>query len=80
MPMSNAMIPEGRYCDAHTTAPLPPSRRKAPMRVLTRHWRRLGVGAPRSFKNVKSNAPATRNRAAAIRKGGIVSTAMCMPK
>ena len=38
------------------------------MRVLTRHWCRLGVGAPRSFKNVKSNAPAMRNRAAAIRR------------
>ena len=79
-PMSSAVRPDGTNCSAQTTQPLPPSRRKPPITVLARHWWAVGVGAPRSFKKAKSKPPATRKRALAMRKGGIVSTATRIPR
>ena len=50
------------------------------MMALTRHWWAVGQAAPRSFRKTKRTVPAMRKRAAAMRKGGIVSMATRMPR
>ncbi len=79
-PMMSAVMPEGTYCSAQTTRPLPPKRRKMPMTVLASHWRAVGHAAPRSLRNPNKSEPASVKRTAAIRNGGIVSTAILMPR
>ena len=47
-PMISAAIPDGTYCSANETSPLPPSSRKIPTIAVERHWRFVGHGVPGS--------------------------------
>ena len=44
----SAVSPDGTNCSAHTTAPFPPSSKKAPAMTAFRQWSRVGLGAPRN--------------------------------
>jgi len=84
--MSSAAMPEGMVCSPQATMPIPPPSRSAPTMAESRHSRRVGgwnvaaPDAPRSTDQAMRTLPARPNRAAAIRKGGIVSTAIEMPR
>ena len=62
-------------CSAQTTPPLPPTKRKTPMIAALRHSTLLGRGSPLKRRSAVRKPPETTKRAAAIKKGGRVSTA-----
>ena len=81
--MISAAIPDGIVCSPHATMPIPPPRSSAPTIALSRHSRRLGIAnepRARTTEKVRSTSPARAKRVAAMRNGGIVSTATAMPR
>ena len=81
--ISSAAIPDGTVCSPNATSPIPPPSSSAPTIALSRHSRRVGTTKARPSRatdQVRSTRPATRNRTAAMRNGGIESTAMAMPR
>jgi hypothetical protein len=81
--ISSAAIPEGTVCSPHATRPIPPPRRRAPTTNMSRHSRPDGHAKPRPSRRIdqaKRARPAVRNRVAAMVNGGIVSTAIRMPR
>ena len=70
-----AASPEGTFCSAHDTDPWAMSIMKKPATKAGFHSARRGKGTPRRRVQPKSSAPASKNRVAPIRNGGIVSTA-----
>ena len=82
-PTRSAAIPDGTVCSPNATNPLPPPNSSAPTIALSRHSRRLGrtnERPSRAIDQANRIAPAKKKRAAAIRNGGIVSTAMAIPR
>jgi hypothetical protein len=76
--MISAAIPDGIVCSPQATMPIPPPRSIAPTIVLSRHSRRVGgTNSPRdrAIDQVSRTSPASAKRIAAMRNGGIVSTA-----
>ncbi len=81
-------MPAGTVFSPSATMPIPPNSSAAPTIAESRHSRRFGrrgrsaIGTLGSFRirraasasQVSRIAPATRNRDAAMRNGGIVST------
>jgi hypothetical protein len=80
MATSSEAIPEGTFCSAHTTPPLPANSNNAPIMKAERQWMRLGAGVPREAMNVYKIVPAITKRTPAIKKGGMVSTAKRMAR
>ena len=81
--MSSAVMPDGIDCSPKATMPIPPPSSSAPTTVMSRHSRRVGATKPRpprSRVQASSTSPASRNRAPAIRNGGMVSTATAMAR
>lgn len=76
--ISSEVIPEGTYCSAHTTAPLPHTSSMAPSSAAEAHSRPAGARSPRQRLNRYSALPAIRKRMPAIQKGGMVSMAKRM--
>ena len=68
------MSPEGTYCPAQHTRPLPPTTMKTPEIVAAFHSERFGMGAPFAREMTARMTPAMKNRVPPRRKGGIVST------
>jgi len=82
-PTRSAAIPDGTVCSPKATSPFPPPRSNAPTMALSRHSRRVGrtnERPSRAIDQAKRMAPANKNRAAAMRNGGIVSTAIAIPR
>ncbi len=80
---SRAAIPDGTVCSPQATMPIPPPRSRAPTIALSRHSRRLGAWnerPPRATDQVSRISPASTKRIAAMRNGGIVSTAIAIPR
>lgn len=76
-------MPEGIVCSPHATMPMPPPSSRPPTTMVSRHSRRVGrmrVPPPRAIDQVRRMAPAITNRMAAIRNGGMVSTATAIPR
>ena len=83
MAMRRAAIPDGMVCSPHATIPIPPPSRNAPTIALSRHSRRVGATAVqplRAADQPSRTRPAVTNRIAAITKGGMVSTAIAIPR
>ena len=81
--ISRAAIPDGTVCSPHATAPMPPPMRSAPTMKQSRSWVRVGRTSAlrRTIATADSiTMPAIRNRDAAIRNGGIDSTAIRIPR
>src|SRR5215212_8388709 len=70
----SAAMPEGIVCSAQATNPFPPSSNAAPTIAADFQLLRVGAGSPAIRRQMKRIAPERRNRNAACRKGGIVST------
>src|SRR3990172_5177508 len=79
-PTTSAVSPDATRCSAHTTPPLPTSSSSVPMTAALCHCARVGAGAPRERAHRNSTPPATRNRTAAMLKGGMVSMAIAMAR
>jgi hypothetical protein len=75
-----AATPDGIVCSAHTTAPLPPSRRNAPVMAAVRHCFAVAGSAPRNRVHNRIIPPAMTKRTPAIRNGGSVSIANRMAR
>ena len=69
-----AVSPEGTYCAAQHTSPLPPTTMNTPEMVAALHSDGFGTGAPRRRDTTARITPAARKRVPPRRKGGIVST------
>ncbi len=81
--MNRAAMPDGIVCSPNATRPIPPPSRSAPTIALSRHSRRVGATnarPSRAIDQVSRIRPARLNRTAAIRNGGIVSTATAIPR
>ena len=81
--MRIAVMPDGIVCSAKATMPMPPPSRSAPTMSESRHSRRVGHSKsppPRSLDQASRTTPAVTNRVAAIRNGGMVSTATAMAR
>ncbi len=81
--ISRAVMPDGIVCSPKATIPIPPPSSSAPTIAESRHSRRVGqVSRPRERRTDQPSriAPAIANRAAAMRNGGMVSTATAMPR
>ncbi len=81
--MSRAAMPDGIVCSPNATMPMPPPSSSAPTMSVSRHSRRLGMTKDPRARNSDQpsrTAPAIAKRTAAIRNGGIVSTAIAMPR
>ena len=81
--ISRPAIPDGTVCSPHATAPIPPPMSSAPMIALSRHCRRVGRGmAPRRTTATATSItiPAIAKRVAARTNGGIVETAIRIPR
>jgi hypothetical protein len=71
----SAVIPDGTVCSAQTTAPFPPTSRRPPTIVALFQWDIVGLTAPRARPKAYRIKPERRKRTAAMRNGGVVSTA-----
>ena len=81
--ISRAAMPDGMVCSPHATMPIPPPSRSAPTMLVSRTSRRLGRrNSPRcrSATHPRSTKPASPKRSAAMRNGGIVSTATAIAR
>ena len=81
--MSSAAMPDGIVCSPNATMPMPPPSSSVPTMIVSRHSRRLGAtNEPRARRSDQaiSTVPAIANRTAAMRNGGIVSTATAIPR
>ena len=76
-------MPDGIVCSPYATMPIPPPSRSVPTITVSRHSRRVGATndpRARSRDQAISTDPAIANRTAAIRNGGMVSTATAMAR
>ena len=76
-------MPDGTVCSPNATIPIPPPSSSAPTIALSRHSRRVGVTKVRPSRatdQIRRTSPAVKNRTAAMTNGGIVSTAIAMPR
>ncbi len=83
MAISRAAMPDGTVCSPNATIPIPPPSSRAPTIALSRHSRadgRLSERRSLAADHVSRTAPAIRNRVAAMRNGGIESTAIAIPR
>ena len=81
--MSSAVMPDGTVCSAKATKPIPPPSSSAPTMALSRNSRRVGTTNDRPLRAIDQVIrirPASRNRVAAMRNGGIESTATAIPR
>ena len=78
-----AAIPDGMVCSPTPTNALPTATSPAPTMNMSRTWRAVGrSSAPRCRMSATTPriSPASANRVAAIRNGGIVSTTSAIPR
>jgi hypothetical protein len=73
---STAARPLGTVNSAQTTAPLPKPSNRTPRSASAGHERGEGSGSPRAATAAMRSAPAAVQRNPAMRKGGIVSSAI----
>jgi hypothetical protein len=78
--MMSAVNPDGTFCSAQFTPPLPMPMSNAAAMVARRQLVFEGAGVPVARSQVKRISPDTRNRAPPMRNGGRVSTAKRMPR
>ena len=80
----SAVIPDGIVCSPKATMPIPPPSRRPPTMSESRHSRRVGhveVAARRAGATRRAGArPRVTNRVAAIRNGGMLSTATAIAR
>lgn len=74
-PTNKAASPEVIYCSDQVRAPLPPISKSKATTPAARHSIRLGLGSPLARLHRYRTPPAIKKREAAIKKGGMVSTA-----
>src|SRR5260221_14743671 len=75
-----AAVPEGTYCSAKVTPPLPTSSRQPPTIKPSRHSIREGSFAPRTQANKNITPPAARQRVPSLKNGGIDAIASRIPR
>src|ERR1041385_4003053 len=83
MAMRIAAIPDGTVFSPNTTNPLPTPSRSPPTIAESRTWRLVGqwrASGCRMRSHPTRRSPASANRIAAIRNGGIVLIAIAIPK
>src|ERR1043166_1296680 len=78
--INSAVNPDGTTFSAQATPPFPTNNINAPTTVAERQCTRLGRDTPRQRNQAYSSKPAVLCRIPAIRKGGIVSTLIRMPR
>ena len=80
---SSAATPESMRSSESATPPFPPRSNAPPTIAAASQWRPVGPSparSPRRTENQYRTAPATRNRAADMSSGGIVSIATMIPR